>query len=431
MAKKAAASSPAVQEVTQRDTEDIVILQLDPNKVLADDNTRYGLKDSRIQTLADSIVAQGGVIEPVEVEPIDPTPEGYEYRLTLGYYRHAAVKFLNTTMAAGLTLPCIVHVTASPTDRLKRQLAENIERENQSPMDTAVSIQKLMDAGVPKVEIRQMFARPGGRKGAKVQPASNSFINMMLSFLELPKSVQGKIHDGIVTVGAAYQLTKVDKERQAEILAGAEEQRRKDLEREEKEEEKFLLTEKKALESKEKVETAKADLQKAEAKNKQSAQALEKQTALTVELFEASKKKQPTPKDKKAAANAFKEAEKQRLVAEADATEAQKSYEKAQVAYSKLTDGQQSKVKKVAEEQAKKAKVGPSDVRKAAEQAGVAQGAVALNATEIRKVVADMMLPTGNKADAKVIAIGKALHDCFYGITTDAGLFREVRRIVN
>jgi hypothetical protein len=47
-------------------------VQLDPSKVLADDNTRFNLKATRIASLAENIIEQGGVIEPVEVEPLNP-----------------------------------------------------------------------------------------------------------------------------------------------------------------------------------------------------------------------------------------------------------------------------------------------------------------------------------------------------------------------
>ena len=405
-----------------------IILQLDPQLVLADDNTRFNLKESRVQSLAESIISQGGVIEPVEVEPLtEPSPEGHTYRLTLGFYRHAAVKYLNTTQAAGLTLPAIVHVTADATDRLKRQLAENIERENQSPMDIAIAIKRLMDAGIARIDVRQMFCRPGSRKGAKgkPEPASNAFVNMMLSFLDLPKTVQEKIHLGTVGVAAAYQLTKVDKDQQAKILVRAEEDRQKLLEQEEKEEEKFLTQEKKTKEKNDKVEAARDLLIKAESKAKNAATALETQTTLVTELFAVSKGKHTNPKEKKAADTAFKDAEKKRVTLEETATEAQKEHEKAQVAFSKLTEE-----KKPTKAQTTKAKPITSDeVKKAAKESGAQQGAVPLNASEMRKVVIDMSLPTGDAKDAKLIAIGESLKKCFAGISTPEAMYKEVKKI--
>lgn len=417
MAKKAAATATAKE--TPADAG--VILQLDPNTILADDNTRYNLKESRIITLADSILSQGGVIEPIEVEPLAEAQNGYVYRLTLGFYRHAAVKHLNTTQAAGLTIPALVHVTQNPVERLKRQLAENIERENQSPMDQAIAIKKLMDIGTSRIEIRNMFSRPGGRKGSKVQPASNSFINMTMSFLELPKSAQQKIHEGIVGVRAAYMLTKVDPDKRAEVLERAEEERRKQLEQEEKDEERFLNQEKRRQEQAGKVESVKAALDAAEAKNLEAAKVLEQQTELTAELFRASKGKHANSKDKKAADAAFKDAEKVRAAAEEKAEEAQKAYERAQVAYSKLTET------KPAPKPATKKPVSDKDIQKAAAQTGAAQGAVPLNRAEMIKVILDMTLPGGNDT---VIAIGRSLQNCFAGITTPDQCYKELTKIV-
>jgi hypothetical protein len=279
-----------------------------------------------------------------------------------------------------------------------------------------------------RIDIRTLFSRPSSRKGAKgkPEPASNAWVNMMLSFLELPKPAQDKIHNGVVGVAAAYQLTKVPKEKQSEILARAEEERQKELEREEKEEERFLTTEKKVKEQTEKVDAAKTALQVAEVKVKETSEAFDKQTNLTTELFKVFKGKHNTPKDKKAADSAFKNAEKARVACEIAATDAQKEYEKAQVAFSKLTEEKVKKVAKVTEERTKKAAVKPADVTKAAKDAGASVGAVPLNASEMRKVVIEMALPTGDTSDKKLIAIGEALRDCFAGITIPKELYKQI-----
>ena len=206
-------------------------IELDPSVILADDNTRYSLKDTRIHALAASIKATGGVMVPVEVEPLTPAVNGQKYRLTTGYYRHAAVSLLNKDEGAGLTLPAIIQ-DCGPYRRMKRQLAENMERENQSPMDQAIAIKKLLDAGVPKIEVRELFQHRG-HKG-KMQPASNSFINISLSFLDLPKDIQREIHSGTVGVADAYRLTKLTPDKQKEVIEEAKAQREKEVEWDEK-----------------------------------------------------------------------------------------------------------------------------------------------------------------------------------------------------
>ena len=52
---------------------------------------------------------------------------------------------------------------------------------------------------------------------------------------------------------------------------------------------------------------------------------------------------------------------------------------------------------------------------------------VALNASEMRKVVSELALPGGS---TKVVEIGKAFIRCFAGETTDKELYRELVKIV-
>src|SRR5271154_1872811 len=81
------------------------LVRLDPAVILADSNTRFSLKPSRVESLAKSILERGEVLEPVEVEVI-PNPEnGQKYRLTTGFYRLAAVVGLYLTRARVAFLP--------------------------------------------------------------------------------------------------------------------------------------------------------------------------------------------------------------------------------------------------------------------------------------------------------------------------------------
>lgn len=210
------------------------ITYLDPTKVQAEGNIRYQLSPFRIDSLMESIIEQGGVKQPVEVQRLPKPMNGFTHSLTTGFYRHAAVLKLNADKGAGLTLPAIERTPADALARLKSQVSENQDRENLSPMDEAIAVKQMLDAEIPRADIRKAFARPGGKKGITLQPASNSHINMVVSFLSLPKAVQQKIHDGRLGTKAAYELTKVPKEQQAEILTKAEEARLRAIDNEEK-----------------------------------------------------------------------------------------------------------------------------------------------------------------------------------------------------
>lgn len=421
-------------KASQSAVEPGVLLQLDPALILADDNTRFNLKESRIQSLAESIIAQGGVMEPVEVEPLAEANNGFTYRLTTGFYRHAAAKYLNATQAAGLLVPAMVHVNPTPVDRLKRQLVENMERENQSPMDQAIAIKKLLDAGVSKMDVRMIFSRPGGRKGNKVQPASNSFVNMTQSFLDLPKGIQEKIHSGAVGVAAAYELTKVDPEKRTAVLERAESERQRALEREEKDEEKLLAEEKKHAEATEKKAKIQEALSKTEAANKEAQDKLHKLTEQATEAFKASRAKFDTPKAKKEAESVFKTAEQARKVAEADAAQTQEEYERQFKNFTKLETAASDRAKQLKEARAAKAtgaakpseKVGSGDVKKAAAATGASIGNVPLNASEMRKVITELCLPGSHEG---VRQIGEHFRSCFSGITTDKQLYKALEAL--
>lgn len=409
--------------------ENAEVLMLDPDLILADDNSRFGLKRLRIESLMQSILDQGGVMQPVEVEPIEPV-NGKEYRLTAGFYRHAAVTELNTKQNAGILLPVIQHETTDDTERLKRQLAENMERENQSPMDKATAIRKLVDAGISKVDIRKIFSTPGGRKGLTLQPASNSFINMTLSFLELPKAIQEKIHNGTVGVAAAYELTKVSPDKRAVVLERAEADRIKAIESEEKDEAKFLDSERKAAEAREKAEQVTKDLEAA----KVLAASLEADVKAKQEAAAAAYKAAKAAKgeDKEKADEAFK-------AAEAEAKAVEKASERAESDIAKLGE-KSEKVAKTAAELAErlsnarkavktnagnkgKTAVGQGDVKKAAADSGNATGPVKLTASQMREALLDHSRPG---AFPKVREMLLAVIECFDGVTTPGQMYAKL-----
>lgn len=397
------------------------VLQLDPATVLADDNSRFNLKPVRLAQLRDSIKEQGGVNTPVEVALLDKPQGKVKYRLTAGFYRHQAVTDLNKDENAGLTLPALVRQPADDKDRLNRQLSENMDRENQSPMDKAVAIKKLMDAGVSKLDIRRIFSTPGGKKGLTLQPASNSFINMMVSFLTLPKAIQEKVHDGRVGVAAAYELTKVAPDKRAAILERAEADRIKDMEREEREEERYLRTEQKAAEAVEKAAEAATAVETARVEVTNSASLIEEKTLALREIqkvpyleLDDAGKKEVTEKLKAAEAD-VKGAQKTKKDAEnrlAKALTATKSAdEQAADKAAKLDTAKKAKAKA-----AKGKGVKASDVQKAAKAEGASSKFVALNASQMKDALKDIL--KSSSQPARVKAIADVVARCFSGELT-------------
>lgn len=399
------------------------VLQLDPSKIMAQDNLRFGILQADVDALKSSIEEAGGVQVPVEVVVLDPAVNGFTHSLTTGFRRHQAVLELNKEKGVGLTLPAIVRPLDNELDRVNHQLIENIARKSMTPMDTAIALKKLMDLGRTRLQIREQFARPAGKNG-QMEPASNAWLNMTLSFLDLPKAIQAKIHDGSVGVKAAYELTKVSPEKQADVLAKAEQAVIDEREREAKEEAKYLKAEADlAAQTKQMEETA-TKMDEAQAEVELATKKFDETVKEAGALYD---KLQKAPKDgKKAAAEAHK-------AKETDVKAAEKALETARKALAKLTDENKKATDKAAEHRARleaaraqgakgregkagkvKAGVTDKDVKKAAAAAGEG-GRVPLNAAEMRKTIADLSLPG---TYPKVALIGQAIKECFDSVTT-------------
>lgn len=415
------------------------VLQLDPKEILVitTDNPRFGAP-ADIKSLAESISAEGGVNTPVEVEKISAKDNGFNYKLTVGYRRHAAVEQLNAA-GAGLMLPAVVRDRGDTLGRLKTQISENHDRRNLTPMDYAVAIKKLMDTGVPRIQIREMFPRATSAKaeGGEPRPASNAWLNMMLSFLALPSEYQTRIHDGRLPVKAAYFLTRVPPEKRLAVLENAEAEAEKEMKREQEEEKKFLEMEARAKElgEKEGAVALEIDAARTEAEAKRAKVAdIQKAGQEAYMAFQAAQSEaiNTQGKDKAlydAAIKRAKEANEKVKALHTDSKAAEKDAVSAEGAITKLEQGK-DKVAKAAEEmrlklEASRAEqsvrpkklrtegVTSREVSEAAVEEGAPVGVAKLNVTQIRKFVSEISLL--NATYPKVAQIGTVLLKLFDG----------------
>lgn len=405
------------------------VLLLDPSLILVDDNVRYGLKRHAIDSLKADILEHNGIHTPGEVERLEAPQNGKQYRLTVGAYRHTALTELNEQDKAGLLFPAIVKSAGSPVDRLRRQLSENLERESMSPLDMAIAIQKLLDAGVSKSDVRTIFARPrpGVKDKMELQPASNSWVNMTLSFLELPKNIQEKIHLGIVGVGAAYELTKVSPERQVAVLERVEAEQERERKREEGDETKFIAAEKKLSEAKDKAAAEEMLLNVTKDALKLAEDDLKAKVRAAADAYVTV---QSLPKD--TAAEEKKIAEELYVAAETDVKGVKNLIQAKKKAVEKLetkVSGVVSQADQLKErlENARKAKgatsgkkkagkggVSAREVKKAAKEEGEGNH-VPLTLVQVRQVLAKM----ANSRYPTVKKVGEVLTACCDGIPTD------------
>lgn len=405
--------------------------QLDPATILADDNSRYALLPFHLEVLERSIVEQGGVNTPIEVEPHDDG-NGHKYRLTAGFGRLSVVNKLNAE-GAGLKIPAIVKAIGDPHARLRRQLSENIDRKSLSPMDMAVAAKRLLDAGTPRTAVLQIFARPGGRKGLTLQPASPSWLNITLAFLELPKNIQDKIHDGRIGVAAAYELGKSAPEKRQAILERAEADRQAEMDAEEKADDKLSKLEAKANEATSKATVAEAELAAATAARTAADALLQaaieaateagKVPGNWAELTEAQRK--AVGERLTAAKTDLRGAEKARAAVVKEQEKAQKKYNTvmgiAEEQTEAVTVAKAVKAKATIKNNSKKKPaIGPRDIQKAAAKEAVKAGteskSVALNASEMRAAVREMSASRFPKTK-QLLGL---LTACFDGVRTPA-----------
>lgn len=411
-------------------------IALRPDDIISESNIRFGLKKDRIQDLAESIKELGRVTTPLWVEPLAEIQNGAGYRLIAGNYRKAAVELL-LKEGVEVEMPCIIVETSDRVNMLKNQLSENTDRENLSPMDKATAMKQLLDAGVSKIEVRTMFATPGGRKGGRKQPASNSFVNMHLSFLDFPKTIQNKIHSGPenggIGVAAAYELTKVQPDKWETVLARAEEEYKKRVELDTKDEEKLLAQEKRDQEAEAKRRDTESALEKAKEQVTKASAEVDKAAEEAAELYKQTKKTikagdEEAQKQQQELQAKFKAAEERQKISEKAAKEAKALEDKLQAQLDKtmqLKKEREDKLKalksgKAVGAAANKQGTGGTDIKKAAVAEGASTNYVPLTALEMRRLV-DTKTPY-----PKIDVLFDILKRCFSGVITDGQMVSEV-----
>lgn len=422
--------SPSKRAAVAPATSEPVLVNLDPATILAEaeNNVRFGDLTGGVEELKASIAEVGGVLQPVLVMPLDPPQGKFSYLLRAGFRRHKAVSELNK-VGAGMTIPAVIRTDG---DILREQIAENLQRKNLSPMDTAVALKKAFDSGLTRQQVRELFPRPSGKKGAP-EPASNAWVNMILSFLDLPKEMQKDIHEGSIGVKAAYQLTRIAPDKRAAVVERAKADRQKEIDNEAAEEQKWLDANKRLEEAQKKAEETEGQLGAAQAEVELAEVAVNQAQQTATGLYQTTLK--ATGDNKKKALEAFK-------AAETDAKGAEKKLVEAQKALSKLKGVSEKSSKTVtaikekleAARSAKAAKpaggkvkpVSEGDVSKAAKAVGAEGGPVKLNAADMRKTIEDLALPG---TYPMVAAIGAAIKECFDGITTPGQMLKKLAKL--
>ena len=148
----------------------------------------YAPSDRTTKELATAIAAEGQIQE-VVVRPVKDKLE-----LVVGFRRVAAFGLIPEG-----DRPRVRAIVRKLTDKQAAlmNVGENVEREDQSPIDQAFAIQQLMELGIARKEIASRFKR------------SNPWITLTLRLLDLQEDVMTRVHTGEIPVNAAHEIAKL------------------------------------------------------------------------------------------------------------------------------------------------------------------------------------------------------------------------------
>jgi len=179
------------------DNERIQQLSLDslePNP----DQPRQHFDEAALEQLASSI-KQYGIIQPLVVSPLT----GGKYAIIAGERRWRASRL------AGLAkVPTVVR-TSKELERLEIAIVENVQRVDLSPLEQAVSIERL----------HQQFSMTYDAIAERLGKGAST-VNNIVRLLQLPKSAQAALHERNISEGHARAILslKDSPEKQEHLL---------------------------------------------------------------------------------------------------------------------------------------------------------------------------------------------------------------------
>jgi len=163
---------------------DLPIERLRPGKY----QPRTRMDEASLAELAASIRAQG-VMQPILVRVVDPTPGAERYEIVAGERRWRAAQL------AGLTEVPVLVRSIPDEQALAMALIENIQRENLNPLEEASGIKRLIDEfGLTHEQAADAVGRS--------RPATSN----LLRLLQLTPVVQELLMEGRLDMGHARAL---------------------------------------------------------------------------------------------------------------------------------------------------------------------------------------------------------------------------------
>ncbi len=164
------------------------VLDLEISKIKSNpEQPRVNFDSKAMKQLADSIL-QHGVIQPVIVKP---SKDGYI--LVAGERRVRA-----SSLAGKTTVPAIVR-EYNEIYLTELSILENLQREDLSPIEEAIAYERaIKNLGLTQAELAERIGK------------SRSYITNVLGLLNLPVSVMKDVDGGLISMGHAKVLSKLE-----------------------------------------------------------------------------------------------------------------------------------------------------------------------------------------------------------------------------
>lgn len=167
-------------------TVELLLNQLKPDP----GQPRKSMTDAAFESLVASI-RERGLLLPLRVTPADASGN---HVIVSGHRRHAALEKL-----VAKTAPCII--VEGPLDDptiLEEQIAENVHREDISPLDEALAYRRYLTLkDIPAARAAEELHVPAPR------------ISRALALLDLPDDVQAAVHAGTIPKETGYYLSRL------------------------------------------------------------------------------------------------------------------------------------------------------------------------------------------------------------------------------
>jgi ParB family chromosome partitioning protein len=145
-------------------------------------------------------------------QPIRVRREGPLFKVVDGHRRLGAVKKIpGSKMIAAI----VEEKELSAGEVIQRQLINNLQRVDLTPLAKARGIEQLM------VATGWSATQAAGKIGM-----SNSAVTKLLALISLPESIRAQVESGAISAGAGYELARVDNpDKQAELARQVAERR--------------------------------------------------------------------------------------------------------------------------------------------------------------------------------------------------------------